>query len=157
MRSTSFRSLLSLTATALLVACGGTDAPPTTDAADSATPTETATRVWFESPVDGEVVEGPDLQVRFGHSGIELVPPNEPRPGEGHHHLFVDADVTPMGQVIPAGQEGIIHMGDASSEYLLEGLEPGEYRLITVMADGLHIPLDPPVVDTVNITVVAPQ
>ncbi|MEX2527641.1 MAG: DUF4399 domain-containing protein [Gemmatimonadota bacterium] len=150
-------TLMSLTATAFLVACGGTDAPPATDMAESPAPTEAATQVWFESPVDGEVVEGPDVLVRFGHSGIELVPPDEPRPGEGHHHIFVNVDVTPMGQVIPAGREGIIHMGDASSEYLLEGLEPGAYRLITVMADGLHIPLDPPVVDTVNITVVEPQ
>lgn len=157
MRSTASHSILSLTATALLVACGGTDAPPASDATDSPSPAEAITQVWFESPVDGEVLEGPDVLVRFGHSGIELVPPDAPRPGEGHHHIFVNADVTPMGQVIPAGREGIIHMGDASSEYLLQGLEPGEYRLITVMADGLHIPLDPPVMDTVNVTVVAPQ
>jgi hypothetical protein len=44
-------------------------------------------------------------------------------------------------------------MGQAQTEFTVEGLAPGEHRLIAVVADGVHIPLDPPVVDTVMITV----
>ena len=34
-----------------------------------------------------------------------------------------------------------------------EGVEPGEYTLIAVVADGVHVPLQPWVVDTVTFTV----
>jgi hypothetical protein len=44
-------------------------------------------------------------------------------------------------------------MGDGSSEYTFEDVAPGEHRLIAVVADGIHIPLNPSVVDTVMFTV----
>jgi hypothetical protein len=44
-------------------------------------------------------------------------------------------------------------MGDGSSEYIFEGVAPGEHRLIDVLADGVHMPLQPWVVDTIRFTV----
>jgi hypothetical protein len=74
-------------------------------------------------------------------------------PNTGHHHLFVDTDVTPMGEAIPAGVPGIIHMGQAQTEFTVEGLAPGPHRIIAVVADGLHVPITPPMMDTINVTV----
>ena len=44
-------------------------------------------------------------------------------------------------------------MGDGSAEYVFENVAAGEHRLIAVVADGVHVPLDPWVVDTVTVTV----
>ena len=44
-------------------------------------------------------------------------------------------------------------MGDASSEFTFEDVGPGEHRLIAVVADGFHVPLQPWVIDTATFTV----
>ena len=44
-------------------------------------------------------------------------------------------------------------MGDASAAYTFTDVAPGEYVLIAVVADGVHVPLQPWVVDTVRFTV----
>lgn len=114
-------------------------------------------RVWFAEPQDGAVVTGPDVQVVLEASGVEITSADVHEVGTGHHHIFVNTDVTPMTDSIPAGVAGIIHMGDGRAGHLITGLEPGEHRLIAVVADWDHIPIDPPAVDTVFITVTAPE
>ena len=46
-----------------------------------------------------------------------------------------------------------VHLGQAQTSYDLEGLSPGEHRVIVVLGDGVHIPLDPPLADTVTFTI----
>ncbi len=139
----------------VLMACGGGGAQELDDVAEApdASSTLPATVTILE-PHDGAEVMGPDVRVVFRAEGIEIAPVDQGIEGTGHHHLFVNQEVTAAGQVIPANNPRIIHLGNGSSEYLLQGLEPGEYRLIAVVADLLHIPLVPPVTDTVHITVV---
>ena len=43
----------------------------------------------------------------------------------------------------------VIHLGTGVSEYTLEAVAPGPHRLIAVVADGMHVPIQPWVVDTV--------
>lgn len=109
--------------------------------------------VTIVEPADGAVVEGPDVTVRLALEGMTLAAAGDTTPGTGHHHLFLDADLSPLGQPIPVVEGSVIHMGDASTEYTFSGVEPGEHRLITVVGDGLHVPLEPLVVDTVVFTV----
>jgi hypothetical protein len=140
-----------------LTACGGGDATPeaevpATEEMPADEPMTTGT-VSFAQPQDGMEVAGPNVEVVLETTGISIVEAGVMDPGTGHHHLFVDVDVTPMNEVIPAGVAGIIHKGDGTSVHMLEGLTPGEHRLIAVVADGMHIPLDPPVTDTIVITV----
>lgn len=141
----------------LAVACGGdTPDPQVEGPMGAAEVAEIASAtVSFAEPQSGAVVTGPDVRVVFQASDIQIAPVAEGIEGTGHHHLFINEDVTPAGQVIPANNPRIIHMGDGSSEYVIRGLEPGEYRLIAVVADLMHIPLVPPVQDTVFITVTA--
>ncbi len=146
---TGLSSVLAITLLAFVAACADEPAQDLPPADEAAEPVE----VWFEEPQDGATVEGPDVRVVLGSSGIEIEPVEEGIQGTGHHHIFVNEDATPAGQVIPANVEGIIHLGDGSAEYVIEGLAPGEYRLIAVLADLMHIPLDPPAQDTVHITV----
>ena len=116
-----------------------------------------AQMVHITQPQNGATVTGPDVTVTLQAMGLRIVEAGVFEPGTGHHHIFVNTDVTPMGDVIPAGQPGITHLGLAQTEHVLEGLAPGEYRLIAVVGDGAHISLDPPVHDTVVFTVVPPS
>jgi hypothetical protein len=108
--------------------------------------------VHIMEPADGSTV-GPDVRVVLHVEGIEIAPIADPIPGTGHHHLFLDADLTPLDQVIPAGNPMIVHKGDGSSEHVFSGLAPGPHRLIAVVANPAHVPIDPPVVDTTNFVV----
>lgn len=68
----------------------------------------------------------------------------------GHLHVFVDREPTPAGQAIPV-EAGIIH--SAATRIEVPGLSPGEHTLWVVAGDGVHVPLDPKVMDKVTVTV----
>ena len=144
-------------------ACGGDtgqeEAAPDSAAAPAdapaAAPAGGAT-VTILAPNEGESVVGPNVTVRLGASGVTIVPAANHDPGTGHHHIFVDRDPTPMGDTIPAGVTDIRHLGQGQTELTLDGLAPGEHRLIAVIANWAHVPLNPPAVDTVRFTVTAP-
>ena len=112
--------------------------------------------VTILAPVEGAEVTGPDLLVRLGVTGVTITSADTHEPGTGHHHIFVDRDLTPLDDTIPAGVPGIIHMGRGQTEFVVEGLESGEHQLIAVIAEWSHVPLGPPAVDTVRFTVVVP-
>jgi hypothetical protein len=151
-------SWIPLAAALAIVGCGDQDSQPgeASPPAQASAPAGEPASVWFIEPRDGSTVPGPDVNVVLGVSGLRVVEAGVFEEGTGHHHIFLNADLTPMDAVIPVGVPGIIHMGLGQTEWLLEGVEPGEHRLIAVVADGAHIPLAPPVVDTIFFTVVPP-
>lgn len=144
---------------AFLVGCGGGDTPALAGSEEDtvmSTPSGDSLPVAvvrIVAPLDGSSVEGGAVEIVLESEGVEIAPVDQGRMGTAHHHLFINTDVTPMGEVIPMGREGIVHMGDGSTAFILRDLAPGEYRIIAVLADLLHIPLDPPAVDTIFITV----
>jgi hypothetical protein len=146
---------------ALAAGCGpegdgaANDGPAADAPAAAAAPTEPA-QVEILSPTEGEVVTGPDVLVRLGATGVTITAAAIHDPGTGHHHIFIDRDPTPLQDTIPAGVADIRHLGQGQTEFLIEDLEPGEHRFIAVIAHWTHIPLDPPAMDTVHFTVVAP-
>jgi hypothetical protein len=116
------------------VACG-TEAPPAT--------------VRIVEPAAGETVRGTTVRVVLAASGVEIAPAADERPGTAHHHLFIDREITPLADTIPAGVTGIVHLGRGQSEFVIEDLTPGEHRVIAVLADWAHVPLSPLASDTV--------
>jgi hypothetical protein len=112
--------------------------------------------VRIVSPADGSEVVGPDVHIVFEVTGLQIAPAGTMDAGSGHHHIFLDTEVTPVGQPVPMETPGIVHLGQAQTEHHLSGVAPGEHRIISVIADGAHIPLNPLVVDTVVFTVTAP-
>jgi hypothetical protein len=130
-----------------LAACGG-DAPEPPPV--PATPARTVTIV---EPANGSTVTGPNVTVRLAVTGVPIVPAGDMTPGTGHHHLYLDADLGDMSAPVPTVPGSIIHMGNAASEYTFENVAPGQHRLIAVVADGIHVSLNPPVMDTVVFTV----
>lgn len=146
---------LTLACTLTLAACGGdssdTDTMPAEEApAVSGEPVGTVSMV---SPAEGSEIEGSSVTVELSVNGFPIVEAGDMTAGTGHHHLYLDADLTPASQPVPTVEGSIIHMGDGSSTYTFENVAPGEHRLIAVVADGAHFPLQPWVVDTVTFRV----
>ena len=109
-------------------------------------------KVKIVAPANGATVSGP-VKVVLQASGVEIMPATVERPGTGHHHLFVDHDLTPLADTIPRGVTGILHLGRGQTEFVLDSLKPGPHRVIAVVADWKHVPLKPLVADTVRFTV----
>lgn len=109
-------------------------------------------RVQIISPANGATVTGP-VTIKLRATGVQIVPATVQRPGTGHHHLFVDHDLTWLTDTIPAGTPGILHLGRGQTEFVLDSLKPGPHRVIAVVADWRHVPLNPLVADTVTFTV----
>jgi hypothetical protein len=119
----------------------------------AATPAQTGrAKVKIVAPANGATVSGP-VKVVLHATGVEIVPATVERPGTGHHHLFVDHDLTPVDDTIPRGVTGILHLGRGQTEFVLDSLAPGPHRVIAVVADWKHVPLKPLVADTVRFTV----
>lgn len=109
-------------------------------------------RVEIVRPADGDTVEGRAVEVRLAAHGFTVVPAGDTTPNSGHHHLFLDRDVSPAGEPIPAEEGHIVHMGDGSSTFVFDSVAPGPHRLITVVGDAIHVPV-PGLRDTVEFTV----
>lgn len=115
-------------------------------------PASTPAQVTLVSPRPGDTT-GSSVLVRLTVSGAQVVPADGfRREGQGHHHVFVDADVTPPDSVIPK-LEGIHHLGTGADTLRLEGLAPGPHRLIAVFASGDHVPMASVKPDTVSFIV----
>src|SRR5207249_9264250 len=112
----------------------------------------TGAKVKITAPTNGATVSGP-VKVTLKATGVEIVPATDERPGTGHHHLFVDHDLTPAEDTIPRGVTGILHLGRGQTEFVLDSLKPGPHRVIALVANWKHVPLKPLVVDTVRFTV----
>jgi hypothetical protein len=131
------RGRVVIAAVLALAACGRAPAPS----------------VRITEPPAGATVAGPRVRVVLEATGIEIASAAELRAGTAHHHIFLDTDVTPVDDTIPAGVTGIIHLGRAQTEFTFDSVSPGEHRLIAVLADAWHIPTKPLAVDTVRFTV----
>lgn len=131
------------------VACGGSDSGDDMEGMPMA---EVRHTVSVVQPADGSTVTGPSVTVRLA-TNVPIALAGDMTPGTGHHHLFLDGDLSPEGEPIPSVPGTVVHMGNGASEFTFDAVAPGRHRLIAVVADGAHFPLVPPVVDTIYFTV----
>ena len=110
-------------------------------------------KVEIVEPKEGDTVTSP-VHIVLKATGVEIVAATDERPGTGHHHLFVDKDVTPASDTMPRGVTGILHLGRGQTEFD-DTLAAGNHRIIAVVGNFQHKPLSPIVTDTVNFTVKA--
>ena len=107
--------------------------------------------VSFVAPVDGAKVKGP-VAVQMSVEGLVVEPASEGvNEGAGHHHIVIDADLPVAGTAIPSDDQHR-HFGKGQTEATLD-LPPGVHTLRLSFADANHEPYDPPITDTVSITV----
>jgi hypothetical protein len=137
----------------LLAACGGASQDDVaSEQAAEAEPAAGTQVVHIVTPSEGEVFEEGEFTVIL-ESTVPIVPAGDMTPGTGHHHLYLDEDVGDLSVPVPTVEGRVVHMGDASSAFTFEGVSSGPHRLIAVVADGAHVPIQPLVVDTVYFVV----
>lgn len=144
-----------IVALTLAAACGGEEPPPGTEASTpAATPSAQQTAsVSILAPAEGDTISGDSVTVRLAATGVEIVPAGDTTSGTGHHHLYLDQDLGQPGQAVPTVPGHVVHLGTGASEYTFTDVPVGPHRLIAVVADGLHVPLQPWVTDTVRFVV----
>ena len=123
MRLTKRANFLALWIVTLLVVlgCGKKEAPKA--------------KVSFAEPKDGASIKGP-VKVVMRVEGMKIQPAGEVVEGTGHHHILINKDFFPPGQVIPT-DDTHRHWGKGDTEAVLD-LPPGDYKLTLQFADGLH-------------------
>jgi hypothetical protein len=150
---------LALGAVLVLAGCGagepqnGATSEPGAATGEATALAGAAPRATIVEPSEGVELDGESVTVVLAAENIVLAPTGDERPGTGHLHLFVNQPVTAAGVGIPAGPEGIIHLGQAQTSYELTGLAPGEYTIVAVLGDLVHRTIDPQAMDTVRFRV----
>ena len=117
------------------------------------TPSPEGAKVYFINLKDGAEVDSPFL-VQFGLSGMGVAPAGVEKPNTGHHHLLIDATLTPeqLKEPIPS-DDNHKHFGGGQTEAMVT-LPKGQHTLQLVLGDWTHIPHAPPVMsETITITV----
>jgi len=95
-------------------------------------------------PADGAVLPaGKPFRVWFGLRNMGVAPKGVAFEHTGHHHLLIDTELPPAGQVIPSDRNHL-HYGAGETETTIE-LPPGKHTLQLLMGDKNHIPHTPPV------------
>jgi len=142
------RRLLRITlGMALVAGCGGSDEADDHEGDDG----DMARSIAILAPAEGAELEGAVL-IQLGATGLEIVPAGTQQEHSGHHHLFIDRGITPVADPMPT-EPGIVHLGAAQTEYLLEGLAPGPHTVIDVLGDFQHVRVAGVAPDTVRFTV----
>lgn len=111
-----------------------------------------AVTVQITVPQNGATVSSP-VTIKLVATGVRIAPATDERKGSTHHHLFVDHDLTWLNDTIPSGSPGILHLASGQKEFVLDSLKPGAHRVIALLANWDHVPLNPLVADTVTFTV----
>jgi hypothetical protein len=92
-------------------------------------------RVDFRNLIDGQEVSQ-EQEVIFKVMGMKVKPAGELVEGTGHHHLIINGQHVPKGEVVPA-DDNHIHFGKGQTSTKVK-LEKGKNTLTLQFADGLH-------------------
>ena len=94
------------------------------------------------------------LQVCMATNGYTVEPAKKGvNPGKGHHHLIIDTDIPADLSKPVAKDDTHIHMGDGSTSKTIN-LTKGQHTIKALFAQGNHVPYNPPVTDSVTVSVV---
>jgi hypothetical protein len=109
-----------------------------------------AAGVSFVEPKDGATVSNP-IHVKFAVEGMKVAPAGTMTQGTGHHHLIIDGQPLPKGDVIPANDKSL-HFGKGQTETDIT-LPPGDHTLTLDFGDGAHRSYGPDMSKTITIHV----
>jgi hypothetical protein len=117
-------------------------------AAFSQTPSPAGAAVYIISPKDKASVKSP-FKVQFGLTGMGVAPAGIDKEKTGHHHLIIDATLTPdelKASLVADAKH--VHFGAGQTEAMVT-LPKGKHTLQLVLGDQNHIPHNPPVMSQV--------
>ena len=141
---------LSLASLAVLAGCAAPASAPASAPMVSPNAPPAGSGVWFVSPQDGATV-GQTFSVKFGVKGMAVEAAGDQNKDKGHHHLLVNLDSKPAGEIIPFDDKHM-HFGKGQTEADIK-LPPGNYKLTMQFADGYHLSYGKGMSATINVTV----
>lgn len=99
-------------------------------------------------------VSGDEIEIRVQVSNFDLVENmgEDPVPGEGHLHYYLDVEA-PTAPGEPAVTEKDTFAVTTDKTYTWSGVETGEHTVSVQLVNNDHTPLDPPVIDTAEVTI----
>ena len=100
-------------------------------------------RVYFITPSDGTTVTNP-VKIKFGATGVNIVPAGVDMPDSGHHHLLINVPLPDLTRPIPS-DENHIHYGKGQTSDTIE-LPKGVHKLRLVLGNFAHIPHEDPII-----------
>jgi len=147
-----FLLVMALVALAGVMAC-------TPEPTSTPTPTPTPTPipqpvVTINSPLDGSELSVDDLTVSVSISNFNIAQKlgEAPTSGEGHIHYYIDAEPpTTTGQ--PAVTQPGTYAATTDNSYAWENVKAGTHTLAVQLVNNNHTPLEPPVINTVEVTI----
>ena len=71
--------------------------------------------VYFITPSDGVVTTNP-VKIKFGATGINIVPAGIDMPDSGHHHLLINVDKLPDLKLPIPADSNHLHFGNGQTE-----------------------------------------
>src|SRR5271154_5246267 len=103
---------------------------PTIALAQTAAPPNAS--VYFINLKDGDTVTSP-FKIQFGLTGMGVAPAGLDWADTGHHHLLIDATLSPAELSAPIATDAKhVHFGGGQTETILT-LPPGQHRLQLVL------------------------
>lgn len=111
---------------------------------------EVAPKVYFKYPADGATVASP-VFIEMGVEGMQIEPAGQVKEGFGHHHILINQEFWPMGEVIPMS-DSTFHYGKGQTDTSLE-LAPGTYTISLQFGDGVHASYGKDMAASIKITV----
>jgi len=117
---------------------------------ENAVAAKAAPRVFFVNLKNGQTLSS-KAKIQFGVEGMTVQPAGQVVTGTGHHHLIIDGDAVPSGQVVPADANHI-HFGKGQTEVEIE-LKPGKHKLVLQFANGAHLSYGPELAAVVDVIV----
>lgn len=105
---------------------------------------------YFKNLKDGQTVTSP-VEIEFGVEGMKVAPAGAVVPGEGHHHLIIDGQAVPKGEVVLSDATHI-HFGKGQTETSIT-LTPGKHTLTLQFANGAHLSYGPEMSSTISVNV----
>ena len=101
-------------------------------------------KVYFITPSDGTTVTNP-VKIKFGATGVNIVPAGVDMPNSGHHHLLINVDELPNLKLPIPADSNHIHFGKGQTEVELD-LPVGTHTLQLLIGNHLHIPHSEPII-----------
>jgi hypothetical protein len=116
-------------------------------------PSPPGAKVYFVYPSDGAYIT-PTPVIRFGLIGMGVAPAGFDKVNTGHHHLLIDTSLPESDQPIP-NDFNHLHFGSGQTEAKIT-LPLGKHKLQLLLADGNHVPHNPPIYSQpIEVTVTA--
>ncbi len=128
--------------------------PPVVDTVTVNVEKAPSTSVKIIEPKDGSVLTASSIKVSINVSNFNIVAKlsETPVPGEGHIHYYLDAE-PPTTPEQPAVTEPGTYTATTDISYTWENVVAGRHTLAVQLVNNNHTPLEPPVIDTVQVTV----